>query len=85
MSLIFIDQNNQKTSVTKDIFEKITSDASFNFGYDNAGHYLIISSKKGKLEVRSENKILDLDELYTEFENIGITLPFSIEDKHIYS
>ena len=85
MSLIFIDQNNQNTLVTKDMFEKITSDAPFNFGYDNAGRYLIISSKKGRLEVRSKNKILDLNELYAEFEKIGIILPFSIEDEHIYS
>ena len=89
MSLIFIDDKGQKTQFTKSKFEKIMTDRSYNgsfkFGGDDKNSYLLIESNKGALEVRSKSRILSKDELYTEFEKMGITLPFSIELEHLYS
>lgn len=82
MSLIFIDDKGQKTQFTKSEFEKIMTEPLYNgyfkFGVDDKDSYLFIDSNKGVLEVRAEGRILSKDELYTEFEKMGIKLPFSI-------
>ena len=89
MSLIFVDDKGQETQFTKSEFEKIMTDplynGAFKFSRDDKDCYLLIDSNKGSLQVRAKGEILSKDDLYFEFEKLGIKLPFSIEFEHIYS